>query len=190
MAWLTSARERRVQFGPGVAGWVGDGGLHVTVEEVEQRDAGQLGGDDGAGELRLFQAAGLVAEEIEGADVLTGDDDGHREDASDLQVQHRWAVDRPARIVGVGEIDDEHGRAPGDRVQAWTFAEEELEFVARARVFTTGSEGSGVGAVEHQGDRRRVDLEERHARLTQPVGGIHPSPAVDSGQQLLVNRHI
>ncbi len=51
------------------------------------------------------QAAGLGAEQVEGADVLAGDDDGHRVHAADLQVQHRRAVDGPALLVGVGEID-------------------------------------------------------------------------------------
>ena len=179
-----------VEFGPGVAVGVGDGGLQVVVEEVEQRDAGQLGGDDGAGDLLVLQAAGLGAEQVEGADVFTGDDDGHREDAADLEVEHGGAVDGPARVVGVGEIDDQDGRAPGDRIQARALAEEELELVVHAGGFTAGSEGSAVGAVEDQGDRRRVDVEEHHARLTQPVGGIYPTAAVDSGEKLLVDRHI
>ena len=55
---------------------------------------------------------------------------------------------------------------------------------------TAGSERAAVGAVEDQGDRRRVDVEEHHARLTQPVGGLYPAPAVDGGEELLVDRHI
>ncbi len=57
--------------------------------------------------LLVVRRAGLGAEQVEGADVLTGDDDGHRVDAADLQVEHGGAVDGPARVVGVGKIDDE-----------------------------------------------------------------------------------
>ena len=190
MAWLTSTRDRALQFGPRVAVGVADGGLQVRVEEVQQRDAGQLGGDAGAGDLLAGQLAGLGAEKVEGADVLSGDDDGHRVDAADLEVEHGGAVDGPARFVGVGEVDDQDGCAPGDRVEARAFAEDELEFVVHACGRAAGSEGSVVGAVEDQGDRRRVDVEEHHARLTQTVGGVYPTPAVDSGEELLVDRHI
>ena len=164
--------------------------MQVTVEKIEQRETGQLGGDDGARELVAVKHTGLGAEQVKGADVLTGDDEGHRVDAANLEVEHGGAVDGPARIVGVRKIEDHDGCAPGDRVQAWTFAEEELKFVARARAFIAGSECSSVGTIEDQGDRRRVDVEKRHARLTQPVGGIDPSATVDSRVELLVNRHI
>src|SRR3984893_14079505 len=40
-----------VEFGPGVAVRVVDGGLQVGVHEVKQGDAGQLGGDDSAGQV-------------------------------------------------------------------------------------------------------------------------------------------
>ena len=40
-----------VEVGPVVAVRVVDGGLQVGVHEVQQRGAGQLGGDDSAGEL-------------------------------------------------------------------------------------------------------------------------------------------
>ena len=132
----------------------------------------------------------MSAEQVEGADVFAGQDDGHREDTPDLEVEHGGAVDGPARVVGVGEVGDQDGRAPGDGVQAGAFAEGELQFVVHARGRAAGSEGSAVGAVEDQGDRRRVDVEEHHARLTQTVGGVYPTPAVDSGEELLVDRHI
>ena len=70
--------------------------------------------------------------------------------------------------------------------EARALAEDELQFVVHARGRAAGSERSAVGAVEDQGDRRRVDVEEHHAGLTQPVGGLYPTPAVDGGEQLLV----
>ena len=70
------------------------------------------------------QPAGFGAEQVEGADVFAGDDDRHREDAADLEVEHGGAVDGPAGVVGVGEVDDQDGRAPGDGVQARALAEE------------------------------------------------------------------
>src|ERR1700761_5693662 len=42
---------QRVEVGPGAAGRVFERGLKVGVQEVQQRGAGQLGGDHGAGQL-------------------------------------------------------------------------------------------------------------------------------------------
>ena len=49
LAHLSAAQ--RVEVGPGAAVRVVDGGLQVGVHEVQQRGAGQLGGDDSAGQL-------------------------------------------------------------------------------------------------------------------------------------------
>ncbi len=138
----------------------------------------------------LSRCAGLSAEEVECAEVFAGDEHGHREDASDLVGEHGGAVDGPAGVVGVGEIGDEDRGAKRDGLEAGAFAEGELEFVVRARERAAGSEGSAVGAVEDERNGRGVDVEERHAGLAEPVGGLYPSPAVNRGEELVVDRHI
>ena len=77
-----------------------------------------------------------------------------------------------------------------DRIQARALTEGELELVVYAGGCAAGSERSAVGAVEDQGDRGGVDVEEHHTRLAQPVGGLYPSPAVNGGEELFVDRHI
>ena len=138
----------------------------------------------------LEQSAGLRAEEVEGADVFAGHHDGHREDAADLVGEHGGAVDGPASLVGVGEVGDQDRGPRRDGVQARSLAEGELQFVVHARGRAAGSQCSAVGAVEDQRDRRCVDVEQHHAGLAQPVGGLYPAPAVDGGEELLVDRHI
>ncbi len=150
MAWLTSARDIALKFGPGVALRIVDGGREVVVHEVEQWDACDFGGDDGPGEIVILEAAGLGAEEVQGADVFTGDEDGHREDATDLVGEQGGAVDGPAVLVGVGEIGDEDRAAGRDGIQAGAFAEGELEFVVGPGGRTAGAESSAAGTVEHQ----------------------------------------
>ena len=108
----------------------------------------------------------------------------------DVQIQHRGAVHRPSLVIGIGQVDNHDRRTPGDRVEARPLAEEELQLVIHPRGRAAGSQGSAVGAVENQGDRRRIDVEEHHARLTQSVGGVYPTPAVDGGEELLVDCHI
>jgi hypothetical protein len=65
-----------------------------------------------------------------------------------------------------------------------------LEFVVRARGVATGSERSAAGAVEDDRNGGGVDVEQPYARLTQTVGGVYPTPAVDRGEKLVVDRHI
>ncbi len=134
--------------------------------------------------------AGLGAEKVEGADVLAGHEDGHREDAADLMREHGGAVGGPAGVVGVGEIGDEDRGASCDGVQAGAFAEGELEFVVQARRLAAGSKGSAGHAVEDQRDSRGVDVKEYHAGLAEPVGGLYSSPPVNGGEELVVDRHI
>ncbi len=188
MAWLTSARLRALEFGPGVAARVGGGGLQVGVEEVENGDAGQLGGGDGAGQGVTLQLARLSAEEVEGADELAGYDDRHRADAADLVGEQGRAVGRPPRLLG--EVDDEHREPVGDRIQAGSLAERELQFVVGAGGGTAGAEGAAAGAVEDERDGGGVDVEKNHAGLAETVGGLYPTPAVDGLEELLVDRHI
>lgn len=121
-----------VEFGPGVAVGVVCGGLEVGVEEVEKGDAGDLGGGDGAREAVAIEVAGVFAEEVEGADVLAGEDDGHGVDTADVLGEQGGAEGGPPAIVGVGEVDDDDGGAAGDGVEAGAFAEGELEFVVGA----------------------------------------------------------
>ena len=52
--------RQRVELGPGVAVGVSGGRLEVVIEQVEQRDACQLGGDDGAGELFVVEGPGRL----------------------------------------------------------------------------------------------------------------------------------
>ncbi len=78
----------------------------------------------------------------------------------------------------------------GDRVQAGTLTEGELELVIYPGGRIAGAKGSRVGAVEDQRDGRGVDVEQIHARLAKTVGGVYPSPAFDGGEKLLVDRHI
>jgi hypothetical protein len=101
-----------------------------------------------------------------------------------------WAVDGPAGVAGVGEIGDEDRGAECDGVQAGAFAKGELEFVVHARRSAAGSKGSAGGAVEDQRDSRGVDVEEHHAGLAEPVGGLYPSPPVNGGEELVSDRHI
>src|ERR1700738_3533657 len=68
-----------VEFGPGAAARVVDGGLQVGVDEVKQGHAGQLGGDDSAGQVLSLQLAGLRAEKVQRADVFAGQHDRNRE---------------------------------------------------------------------------------------------------------------
>ncbi len=57
VAWLTSARDS-VQLGPCGAVRVADGGVQISVEEIEHRDTGELGGGDGPRELLPCQSDG------------------------------------------------------------------------------------------------------------------------------------
>ena len=82
------------------------------------------------------------------------------------------------------------GCAVRDGVQAGALAEGELEFVVHTGGGAAGSEGSAVGAVEDEGNGRGVNVEEHHAGLAQPVGGLYPPPAIDRGEELLMDRHI
>ena len=151
---------------------------------------GELGGDDRAGELLAVQPAGLCAEQVERADVFAGHDHRHREDAADVVGQHGGAIGGPPGVVGSARSSTRTGALRGDRVQARPLAEGELQLVILAGGRAAGAQRSGVGAVEDQRDGRRVDAEQRHARLAQPVGGVYPAPAFDGGEQLLVDRHI
>ena len=116
--------------------------------------------------------------------------DRHGEDAADLVGEQGGAVDGPAAVVGVGEVDHQYRGSLGDGVQAGAFAEGELELVVDARGCAAGAKGSAGGAVEDQRDRRGVDVEQHHAGLAQPVGGFYPALAVDRGEELVVDRHI
>jgi len=51
VAWLTSVRLSALKSAQALLYGVVDGGLQVGVHEVQQRGAGQLGGDDSAGQL-------------------------------------------------------------------------------------------------------------------------------------------
>ena len=181
---------QRVQFCPGIAVGVGDGGLQVAVQEVQQRDAGELRGGDRTGQVLARQLARLRAEEVEGADIFAGHDDGYRVDASDLVGQHGGPVGGPSNLLWIGEVDDQNRNPPRDRVQARSLAEGELQFVVRAGGRAAGSQCSAARAVEDERNRRCVNVEENHAGLAQPVGGIYPAPPVDGGEELLVDRHI
>ena len=44
MAWLTSARVSAFSSAQALLVGIVDGGLQVAVEQIQQRDAGQLGG--------------------------------------------------------------------------------------------------------------------------------------------------
>ena len=136
------------------------------------------------------RSAGLGAEEVEGADVFAGDEDGHGEDAADLVGEQGGAVDGPAGVVEVGKIGDEDRGAERDGVQAGAFAEGELEFVVGARGGAAGSECSAAGAVEDERNGRGVNVEEHHAGLAEPVGGLYPPPPVNRGEELVMDRHI
>ena len=108
----------------------------------------------------------------------------------DVKVEHRGAIHRPSLVNRIGQVGNHDRRTPGDRIETRSLAQEELQFVVHPRGRAAGSQGSAAGAVENQGDRRRIDVEEHHARLTQPVGGVYPTPAVDGGEELLVDCHI
>jgi hypothetical protein len=136
------------------------------------------------------EVARLGAEEVEGADMFTGDEDWHGEHAADLVGEHGGAVDGPACVVQVRKVGDEDRALERDGIQAGALAEGELELVVYAGGFAAGSERSAGGAVEHQGDRGGVDIEKHHTGLAQPVGGLYPSPAVNRGEELVVDRHI
>ena len=105
-------------------------------------------------------------------------------------IQHGGAVDGPASVVGVGEIGHEDRGAQRHGVQAGPLAERELEFVVHARGCAAGSECSAVGAIEDQRNGRGVNVEEQHAGLAQAVRGLYPPPAIERGEELLLDRHI
>jgi hypothetical protein len=77
-----------------------------------------------------------------------------------------------------------------NRVQTGSLAKGELQFVVLSRIRVAGSQCSAIRAVENEGYRCRVDVEETHAHLAQAVGGVHPTPSVDGDHELLVDRHI
>jgi hypothetical protein len=164
--------------------------LEVIVHEIEQGGAGEFGGADGAGEMVPCEVARLGAEEVEGADVLAGHEDRHGEDAADLMGEQGRAVDRPAGVGWVGKICDKNRALQCDGLQAGAFTEGELQFVVYARRFAAGSKRSAGRAVENQRNGRRVDIKEHHAGLAEQVGGLYPSPPVNSGEELVVDRHI
>ncbi len=75
-----------------------------------------------------------------------------------------------------------------DRVQARPFAVDELQFVVHLRRRPAGAQRAGVRAVEDERDRRRINVEQQHARLTQSVGGLHSALAVDGSDKLVLDR--
>jgi hypothetical protein len=181
---------QRIEFRPRVAAGVGHGGLEVSVEKVEERNARQFGRDDRASELLGRQLNGVTAEQVKGADVLAGDDEGHRERAADVVGQQSRPERGPATFGGIGEVDDEDGSSSGDRFQTRPLAEGELQFVVLARRLAAATQRSAGSAVEDQGDGRGVDFEKEHARLAEAIGRLRAALSADGCNQLLLNRHI
>ena len=179
-----------IEFRPGIAVGFVDRGEQVAVEDVEQRDAGDLGGGDGPGDVGVIKGANVRAEEVERADILAGDDDGHGEHGADVVAQQCGPEHGPAGFAGVCEVDGGDGGSLGDGVQAGALAEGELQLVVHARGLAAGAQRSGGRAVENQRDRSGVDVEIHHARLAEPVGGVYPTPSVNGGEELVVDRHI
>jgi hypothetical protein len=164
--------------------------LEVRAEEVDKRDAGNFGGDDGTGEVLAVERSGLMAEEVKGADVLTGYHDGQGEDCANLLSEHNRAESGPATVVRVDEVDDEDGRSLVDGVHARAFANGELDFVEPAGRLAAAAEGSYRRAVKDQGDGCGVDVEQVDADRAQTIGGFSPTVAVDRREQLLLDRHV
>ena len=77
----------------------------------------------------------------------------------------------------------------GHRVQARPLTQGELQLVIHPCRHPAGPQRANVGPVEDQRNRRRVDAEQHHAGLTQPIGGPDAPPVADGGKQLFVNRH-
>src|SRR4029079_3104503 len=100
------------------------------------------------------------------------------------------AVRRPARLLGIGEIDDRNWSLMRNRVQTRPLTKRELQFIVPSRMGVAGSQCSAIRTVEDDGYRCRVNVEEHDAHLAQTGGGVCPTPSVDGGHKLLVDRHI
>jgi hypothetical protein len=81
-------------------------------------------------------------------------------------AQHGGPVGRPAHLLRIGEVDDQHRNPRRDRVQARSLAEGELQFVVYTGGRATGSQRSATRAVEDERDSRCVNAEQNHAGLT------------------------
>jgi hypothetical protein len=180
---------QRVEFRPGVAGRVGDGGLQVGVEEVQKWDACEFGRGDASGQVFGGQLAGLMPEKVKGAHVLARDDERHGVHAANVQGQQGRTERRPPTVGGIGQVDDVNGLSLGDGVQARALAEGELQFVVPAGRGATGTKGSGGSALEDQRNGRGVDVEKYDAGIAEAIGRVYPSTSVDRREQLLLDRH-
>jgi hypothetical protein len=180
---------QRIEFRPGVAGGVGDGGLQVGVEEVQQWNACEFGRGDATGHVVGRQLAWLMAEKVKGADVLARDDEGHGVHAANVLGQQGRTERGPATVGGIGQVDDVNGLSLGDGVQARALAEGELQFVVPPGRRATGTKGPGRSALEDQRNGRGVDVEKHDAGIAEAVRGVDPSMSVDRREQLLLDRH-
>ena len=181
--------RKRIEFGPRIAARVGDGGSEISVKKIQEWNAGEFGGSDGTGQVLVIKPAGPLAEKIQGSDVFTGNDNGHREDAPDVVGEHRGPESGPATIAGIGKVDDEDRPSVGNRIEAWTLPQGELQLVECPGGVIARAQRCRRRPSQDQGYGGRVDVEQIDTRLAQTVGGTRPALAIDRGAQLLLDRH-
>jgi hypothetical protein len=181
--------QQRVEFGPGIAGRVGDGGLEVAVEEVQKRNAGNFGGGGGAGQILAGEIARLATKKVKSSNVFAGNDHRHGVHSADLMGEHGGTESGPPDVIRVGEVNHQNRRPLSDRIEARAFSQSELELVEHAAGYVARAEGSGRRPVKDEGDGGGIDVEEDDTGRAKAVGGFASPAAIDGGEQLLVDCH-
>ena len=179
VAWLTSARLNA--FSSAQALLLGSPTAACKSPSIRS-SSGTPASSAAATALAKFlvrQVAGLRAEEVQGTDIFACHQDGYRVDASDLIGQHGRPVRGPSNLSWIREVDDQDRDPLRHRLQARSLAKRELQFVVGAGVRAARSQCSAARAFEDERDGRRVNIEQNHAGLAQPVGGLYPTPTVD-----------
>ena len=146
---------------------------------------GQLGRHQRTGQLLGTQHTGVSPKQVQGAHK------GHpgTVHAAKLMRQHRRPIRRPPNNIGIGQIDHHHRRAVGHRSKHGPSARVNCGSSYTRADTPPAPQRANVGPVEDQRNRRRVDAEQHHAGLTQPIGGPDAPPVADGGKQLFLNRH-
>jgi hypothetical protein len=169
VAWYTSTR------------WMDDSSVQpsrrrwrpvlVLGEHVEQRQRGELGGEQPSGQGLLAQRAAAVAEEVERPDVPLRHRHGQREHRGDAGVEKGLRERRPA---GVRRSRRDPGRARGRRRarRPGTGPRRSVNCSSSSRRLSSPLDPNVPRFAPSNAERHRrpVDLEQPDAGVTQLVG--------------------
>src|SRR3954454_18245799 len=90
----------------------------------------------------------------------------------------------------MAQVIDQHGLSGGDRVQAWPFAQSELDLVEAASSGATGAEGGCAGPVEDDGNGGAVRVEQLDTDVTDRVGCVAAPLDADGGDDPVADLHL